>query len=276
MRSRDAELLDEGFRMIEKGIEAVCRYGRSELGGEVLTGAVRRAFEQGNRLEAARTALVGELDRCEREGADGPGAGSVPSWLHWEAHLTENTAHGPVRLALALPGLPHAAAAFQRGEISYRHVATIARVLERVERWGAGSCVDSAEVLLVEQARHCDPYELEQWSKNLRHRLAPEDLADEERERHRRRFLSLRRRWDGMTQIEGMLDEEGATTLTTAMEGGLGPRRHDEERTPGQRRADGWSGSPGRSWTVGGCPPAGGNGRTWWSPRPWRLCAGTR
>src|SRR5437764_15246736 len=135
MRSRDAELLDESLDMIERGIEGLCRHGQSELGGEVLTAAVRRAFREGNRLEAARTALVGELDRCERERADGPGEQSVPSWLHWEAHLTENTSHGLVRLARELPGLPHAAAAFQQGEISYWHVATIARVLERVERW---------------------------------------------------------------------------------------------------------------------------------------------
>src|SRR5947207_13878891 len=99
MGSHDAELLDEALTMIEKGIEVLCRYGRSELGGEVLTGAVRRAFEQGNRLEAARTALVGELDRCERERPDGERERSVPSWLHWEAHLTENAAYGQVRVA---------------------------------------------------------------------------------------------------------------------------------------------------------------------------------
>jgi hypothetical protein len=210
-------------------------------------------------LEAVRTALVGELDRCERERADGPGERSVPSWLHWEAHLTENSAHGLVRMARELPGLPHAAAAFQRGEISYRHVGTIARALDRVRQWGAGGCVDSAEVLLVEQACHCDPYELEQWSKDLRHRLAPEDLAAEEGERHRRRYLSLRRRWwDGMTRVEGMLDEEGATTLTTAMEGLLGPRRKDDERTPEQRRADGLVGIARQALDSGRLPSRAG------------------
>ncbi|MBO0690273.1 MAG: hypothetical protein J2P40_11980, partial [Candidatus Dormibacteraeota bacterium] len=90
MGSYDAELLDEGLIMIEKGIEVIRRHGRGELGGEVLTGALRRAFEQGSRLEAARTAMVGELDRVERERPDGERERSVPAWLHWEAHLTEN------------------------------------------------------------------------------------------------------------------------------------------------------------------------------------------
>ena len=258
MGSHDAELLDEGLIMIEKGIEVVRRYAQSELGGEVLTAALRRAFEQSNRLEAARTALVGELDRCEQARPDGPKERSVPSWLHWEAHLTENAAHGQVRLARELPGLPHTAAAFQRGEIGYQHVSTIARALERVERWGAGGCRDSAEVLLVEQARHCDPYELDQWARDLRHRLAPEDLAAEERERHRRRFLSLRRRQDGMTRLEGMLDEEGGATLRTALEGLLGPRRRGDERTPEQRRADGLVGIARQALDSGRLPSQGG------------------
>ncbi|MBO0702822.1 MAG: DUF222 domain-containing protein, partial [Candidatus Dormibacteraeota bacterium] len=239
MGSYDAELLDEGLIMIEKGIDVICRYGRGGLGGEVLTGVLRRAFEQGSRLEAARTALVGELDRVERERPDGERERSVPAWLHWEAHLTENAAHGQVRLARQLTGLPHAAAAFQRGEISYQHVVQIARAVEQVERWGSGDCADSAEVLLIEQARNCDPYELSNWAKDLRHRLAPEDLAAEERGQRQRRFLGLQRRWDGMTKLEGMLDEEGASTLRTALDGLLGPRRKDDERTPGQRRADG-------------------------------------
>ena len=77
------------------------------------------------------------------------------------------------------------------------------------------------------------------WAKDLRHRFAPEDLAAEEREQHQRRYLSMGRRWDGMTRIEGMLDPEGAATLRVAMEGLLGPRPKGDERTPGQRWADG-------------------------------------
>src|SRR3954467_9371918 len=111
---------------------------------------------------------------------------------------------------------PQAAAAFQRGAISYQHTMPIAREVERVRQWGSEDYAGSAEVLLVEQARYCDPYELSQWAKDLRHRFAPEDLAAEEREQHQRRYLSMGRRWDGMTRIEGMLDPEGAGTLRVA------------------------------------------------------------
>jgi hypothetical protein len=258
MGSHDAELLDEGLIMIEKGIQVLTRYGRSELGGEVLTGALRRAFEQGNRLAAAQTALVGELDRVERERPDGEKKRSVPTWLHWETRVTGSAAHGQVRLARQLPGLPHAAAAFQRGAISYQHTMTIAREVERVRQWGSEDYAGSAEVLLVEQARYCDPYELSQWARDLRHRFAPEDLAAEEREQHQRRYFSMGRRWDGMTRIEGMLDPEGAGTLRVAMEGLLGPRLKGDERTPGQRQADGLVGVARKALDSGQLPSRGG------------------
>ncbi|MBO0690534.1 MAG: hypothetical protein J2P40_13305, partial [Candidatus Dormibacteraeota bacterium] len=83
-------------------------------------------------------------------------------------------------------------------------MGTIARAVERVKRWGAGGCVNSAEALLSSRPGTATHYELDEWAKDLRHRLAPEDLAAEERDRHQRRFLSLRRRWDGMTQLQGM------------------------------------------------------------------------
>ncbi|MBO0690432.1 MAG: hypothetical protein J2P40_12790, partial [Candidatus Dormibacteraeota bacterium] len=66
MGSPEEELLDRGLLMIEQGIGVVLRGGRRERGGEALTGALRRLFELGNQLEAARTAVIGELDQIEQ------------------------------------------------------------------------------------------------------------------------------------------------------------------------------------------------------------------
>ena len=61
-----------------------------------------------------------------------------------------------------------------------------------------------------------------------------------------------------MTKGEFLLDEEGATTLKTAMDGLLGPRRQDDERTPAQRRADGLVGVARRLLDSGRLPSRGG------------------
>jgi len=255
----EAELLDRGLLMIRQGIEVLRRYGRKELGGEVLTGALRRAFEEGNRLEAARTALIGELDSLERERPDGDRERSVPGWLEREVRLNDRAAYAQVRLARQLAGLPLVAGAFERGEISQQHAVTVARTVEQVEHGGASDgAVRGAEQLMVEEARRRDPYDLLQWGKDLRHRLDPEELAAEERDQHRRRFLALQRRWDGMTKGEFLLDEEGATTLRTAMDSVLGPRRKDDDRTPAQRRADGLVGVARRLLDSGQLPSRGG------------------
>src|SRR5437763_17207191 len=108
---------------------------------------------------------------------------------------------------------------------------TGARTVEQVEHGGAGpGGVRGDEMLMVEEARQPDPY---------RDRVNPDELAAEERDQHERRFFAMQRRWDGMTKGEFLLDPEGATTLQTAMDGLLGPRRKDDDRTPAQRRADG-------------------------------------
>src|SRR5437764_2753486 len=107
MCSPEDQLLDRGLRMIEQGIELVRRYGRQERGAEALTGALRGVFQQGYRLEAARTALIGELDQIEQARPDGERERSVPGWLRSEMHLTDSAAYGQVRLARQLAaGLP--------------------------------------------------------------------------------------------------------------------------------------------------------------------------
>src|SRR5436305_12372635 len=66
------------------------------------------------------------------------------------------------------------------------------------------------------------------------------------------------RGWDGMIRRECLLDSEGATTLQTALDGLLGPRRTDDERTPGRRRADGLVGVARRLLDSGRLPSRGG------------------
>ena len=61
-----------------------------------------------------------------------------------------------------------------------------------------------------------------------------------------------------MTSGEFLLDPEGTTTLQTAMDGLLGPRRKDDERTPGQRRADGLVGVARQLLDSGRLPARGG------------------
>ena len=53
-----------------------------------------------------------------------------------------------------------------------------------------------------------------------------------------RRYLHLSEPKDGLVHLEGLLDAEGGAVVKTALDALMPPPRHDDERTPGQRRAD--------------------------------------
>jgi hypothetical protein len=109
--------------------------------------------------------------------------------------------------------------------------------VEAVERGGGEA--GPAEALLLQEARQRDPRDLLRWGLSLLHELVPQEMVAEEERRHRRRYLHLREAFDGGYELEGYLDPEGGATLKTALNGLLGPRPRQDQRSPGQRRADG-------------------------------------
>src|SRR5439155_23903390 len=74
---------------------------------------------------------------------------------------------------------------------------------------------------------------------SLIHQLAPQEMEAEEQRREERRYLHMREAFDGGYHLEGYLDPERGARLKTAINGVLGPRRKDDQRSPGVRRADG-------------------------------------
>ena len=117
------------------------------------------------------------------------------------------------------------------------HVSVVARSVEAVTRGGGEP--SEAESMMLREAHSREPRDLLRWGLSLVHRLAPEEMVADEERRRRQRWLRLSEVFDGGYTLEGYLDPEGGATLKTALNGLLGPRARDDQRTPGQRRADG-------------------------------------
>jgi hypothetical protein len=83
-------------------------------------------------------------------------------------------------------------------------------------------------------------------------------MEAEEQRREERRYLHMREAFDGGCDIEGYLDPERAARLKTAINGVLGPRRKGDERSAGQRRADGLDELARRALDSGELPARGG------------------
>ncbi len=243
---------------LQQGIDGLRRGARSGLGSADLWELIRSVSSLRSQLDSVITDLVGAVDRQPPVGEGEPNDPvlTCAAWLRDELRMTRNAAYAQVRLARQLPGLPATAAAFAGGELSYGHAMAIARTVDGVVRGGGQAEV--AESMLLCEARERDPHDLLMWGRHLRHRLNPAELADEEEQQHRRQWLNLSRTWDGGYDIEGHLDAEGGTALKVALQGVLGPRRKDDERSPGQRRAAGLAEIARRCLDSGELPVRGG------------------
>jgi hypothetical protein len=253
---------DELTQLVQSGTEQVVgalrRAAADGLGASELTDLLRVAFSHRNRCEAAITGVVAALDRATQQDPDGEltmGL-SCANWLSHTLNVSSGAAHAQVHLARRLPSLPATAAAFERGELSSQHVGVVARTAESVARGGGEP--GQAETLMLQEAHRREPRSLLRWGLSLVHQLAPQEMVAEEEGRHRRRHLHLSEAFDGGYDIEGYLDPVGGATLKTALNGLLGPRPRDDERTPGQRRADGLVELATRVLDSGELPVRGG------------------
>ena len=250
MRSEAAEALSS----LAAAVDGVRRCSGLGLEGEELTEFLRGVFQLSNRLESAFTSLVGELDRSERERLHGEH--TCMAWLREELHLTDGAAYGRVRLARTLPSRPETASAFDRGEIGYQHAVAVTRTLDKIV--AGGTEAEVAETLLLEQALACTSRELEDFGKDLRHRLNPREVASEEDRAHEHRWFDIRQRWDGSYEFSGHAGVEQGARLQTAVEGVLGKRAKDDHRKAGQRRMDGLDELARRALDSGELPTRAG------------------
>ena len=161
------------------------------------------------------------------------GALSVIAWLRSNCKLSGGAAAERVEVARALDQLPKTEEAFARGDVGYQHVAVLARAAEHV----GAAAVRKAEASLLQAAETMDPGQFTGVAKNFEHRVDAAAALAEANRAHERRYLHVGEPMDGMVRLDGLLDVEGGAILRTALNAGMLPGK-DDDRTPGQRRAD--------------------------------------
>src|SRR3989440_12363229 len=182
-------------------------------------------------LEAAFATGVRRFDRSGEYAADG--ALSVVAWLKWRCKLSGGAAAERVGIARQLEQLPRTGEAFARGDLGYQHLAMIARTADHL---GAGA-VRKAESSLLEAAMTHDPGQFAGITKDFEHRIDAEGALAEANRAYERRYLHVGEPIDGLIRVDGLLETEGGAMLRTALNAHMMPGK-DDDRTPGQRRAD--------------------------------------
>ena len=261
MCSRGVELSQAIQSGIQQAIDALRSAACEGLDMNQLTGILKVAFTERNRFDASVSGLIGAVDGLAEEDPEGRQrmALSCASWLDLNLQMGSSAAFAQVHLARQLPGLPTTAAAFERGELSSLHVSAIVRTVEEVRRGGGeDEDVEEAEFRMLQQASQHDPRSLRRVGLSLLHEYCPRELEVEEARQRDNRYFYMAQAPDGGFNLTGYLDPVAGVTLKTAINGVLGPRRKDDLRDPGQRRADGLTEIATRVLDRGDLPVRGG------------------
>jgi hypothetical protein len=185
-----------------------------------------------NRLEAEASRTLEAFDRSQAYAADG--AVSAVSWLRHRCNLSYGQASHQVHLARRLPELPRAGAAFASGEISSAHVSLMARAAEQVGM----EPVQAQEAVLVEAARDLDPRMFRHVTEHLRHCVDPDGALRDADRAHERGGVWLSQTMEGGFVLNGALDAEEGSLVSTALAATEGPPRPDDLRPACLRRKD--------------------------------------
>ncbi len=198
----------------------------AELGEALIE--TREVIDRG---EAVFASGVRRFETSGQYRADG--ALSVTAWLRSNCKLSGGAAAERVEVARALDQLPKTEEAFARGDVGYQHVAVLARTAQHV----GVAAVRKAEASLLQAAETMDPGQFTGVAKHFEHRVDAAAALAEANRAHERRYLHVSEPMDGLVRLDGLLDAEGGAILRTALDARMLPGK-DDDRTPGQRRAD--------------------------------------
>ena len=201
-------------------------------GGAELADGLIKIREAGiDPFEAVFAEGVRRFEKSGEYGADGA-LGMVP-WLRANRKLSGGAAAERVGVARQVEQLPQTQKAFANGELGYQHVAVLARTAEHV----GVAAVQRAEASLQKAGETMHPGQFNGVAKQFEHRVDAEAALTEANRAYERRHLHVSEPTDGMVRLDGLLDAEGGAVLSTAINARMLPGK-DDDRTPGQRRAD--------------------------------------
>ena len=152
---------------------------------------------------------------------------------------------GPRRQLTGAPLPPlfaAAAAASAQGVISRAHARVVTKTVDKLSAAVAAEHDTAVEAFLVAQAGQHSPRTLRVIARRLLDTLDPDGTLSTERDRHRRRDLSVRQRSDGSGQVSGQLDAVCTEALLTVLDTLARPTPAEDgepdRRSAGQRRHD--------------------------------------
>jgi Domain of unknown function (DUF222)/HNH endonuclease len=160
---------------------------------------------------------------------------SPAAWLRSNVSLAPGEARATIQVARKLDHFPGLAEAFAAGDVSRQHAAvlTTAATPERLEP------LQALEPQLVDAAKAMDPRQFRWVVHHACGAIDGDGGVTQDRDQFAKRHFHASPTFEGMVQVDGLLDPEIGETLLTAL-AACEPAKKDpnDTRTPAQRRAD--------------------------------------
>ena len=246
-------VMDDPVELLESGVRALVETDPHTLADTALLTSTESIVGLVNQLSGVLASRLQVID--VREATVAECGRHTRGWLVEELHLAEETASRLLSVATALPFCPALEVALLAGEITLDHARVIATGVRKVP----AEIREVFEKELVTAAASCEPTELARFAREIRSRLgADEDAEAAAQRRYDSRWLRLTATFDGMHAIDGMLDPAGAATLNAALAPLLERAGDADDRTAGQRCADGLVTLAETAMAAGELPEHGG------------------
>src|SRR2546423_6262148 len=136
-------------------------------------------------LEAAFAVGLRRFDKWVESASEG--ALSAVAWLRSRVRFAGGAAAEHVGVARQMEQLPQTSEAFAKGELSYQHVAVLARTAEHV----GAAAVRKEEANLLKAAGTMDAGQFVGFAKNFEHRVDAEAVLGEANPAYGPRYLNI-------------------------------------------------------------------------------------
>jgi Domain of unknown function (DUF222) len=245
--------MTDPLELIAAGVRALVEQDPHSLPDTLLLTSTETIFTVMNQLSGVAASRLQVMDvrdvtvaECGRQ---------TRSWLVEEQHLGQEDASRYMTVAKALPTCPEIGPALLAGDITIDHARVIAIGVRKVP----AEIREVFEKELVKAAASCDPTELARFARELRSRLGADESAEAAAQRkYDSRWVTITPTFDGMHSIAGMLDPASAATVRAALAPLLERAGDIDERTVGQRCADGLVSLAELAMRTGQLPDHGG------------------
>jgi hypothetical protein len=229
----------------------------NRLGGALAAAQVLALELLEDQLAAAKLHRLAVVDAQGAAGAErGVQFTSTAGWLRARLRMSPGAATQRVRTARALyrGPLTRTGQALADAELSYQHAVVLAEATRDLPP----ARVAEAEPILLDAARRLDPARLRRLATHAREVIDPERAEDRTRRRLDHRGLWLSPTFEGMVDVEGLLDPEAGEAVRAALEPLARPTGPDDGRSGAQRRADALGELARGALQTGRLPDSGG------------------